>query len=199
MSDPTTERRDSQEHDRKGVARSWSISFRRGRTWSRDQLALCAITVASALGYLACLAGAFGALDPAWYLVPAVFAVVWRLAGSALSLLYWVVMFFFWYLRAPDGSLTWWALPAAICAIIAHTATSLAATIPSESTLGRGVASRWLERLAIVIGLTAVVASAGWLLRGGTGSISGIAVILALALLAGGLFALRTNAPDTRD
>lgn len=179
--------------------RSWAINIRGGRTWSRDHVVLCLITVAAGFGFLACLMMAFGPLATLWWFSPLVFLLLWRFAGSALSLLFWALMFAFWYLRAPDGGLSWWSLPAAACAIVSHAATSLAASIPPEGDLGKGVAARWTAHLAVAIGLASVVAVAAWILRGGTGAISSVAVVVALVLLGTGVFLLRTNQPDTRD
>jgi hypothetical protein len=147
--------------------------------------------------YLVALRFAAGSLDPIWWVLVVVPLLMWPVSGSSAPLILWVVLLIAWVNGTHAGSLSWWSLMAATGAAISHGATALSDSGPPTWTVPASLVRHWLRWLALGVGAAALVAALATLLTGRTEHLSPAAYGLGLAGLALGIWALRTNPPQT--
>ncbi len=126
--------------------------------WGRDRVVLFAIQIVLVLGFLGCLRAAGGSVD-GWGLGFAAVgaAAMARVPETPVPLLGWGALLVWWALTVTTR-FTWWALPAALVLLVAHTAFALAALGPRDGQLTRALVVRTIRRLLVVAGLVGLVA-----------------------------------------
>jgi hypothetical protein len=176
--------------------RTWrTVSFGRGREWSLPQLGLGLVGMLSAAAFLQSLWMAAGGFDPLWWLLAAVPVVTVAYAGSGVSLAFWGLMLFGWFVLTPSGSLSLWSVPAALALLVGHTAAALSATTPPAGGFSGRVVRRWVGPV-LLAGLSApLVAVLAGALQGDGLEASPAAYVIGLGGLALGVFLLRSEPP----
>ncbi len=115
------------------------------------------LVVVATEAYLLCLALAGGGVAGwVFLLVPALGAIVPH-ADSLIPLAVWAVLGVAWVVQAP-GPFTWWALPAAVAALLVHVTLALVAGAPTVLLWPRATLVRQARRVGVVAGVTAAVA-----------------------------------------
>jgi FtsH-binding integral membrane protein len=147
--------------------------------------------------YLVALRFAAGSLDPIWWVLVVVPLLMWPVSGSSAPLILWVVLLIAWVNGTHAGSLSWWSVLAAAGTAISHGATALSDSGPPTWTVPASLVRHWFRWLALGVGAAALVAALATLLTGRTEHLSPAAYGLGLAGLALGIWALRTNPPQT--
>jgi hypothetical protein len=153
--------------------------------------------MAGVLLYLIALRLAAGSLDPVWWVLVIVPLLTWSLTGSAAPLVLWAVLLIVWVNAAPAGRLSWWAVLAAAGVALSHGATALSDSGPPARTIPEPLVRHWLRWAALSMSAAALVAVLATLLAGRAGSLGPAAYVIGLVGLALGIWALRTNPPDT--
>jgi hypothetical protein len=100
-----------------------------------------------------------------WWLVfaPAGAATV-AYAETPAALVMWALLLVMWVGQVP-GPFSWWAVPAAGCVAVGHTALTLVAGRPSAGGLAEAVFRRTGRRLALVMGAVLAVAAVTQVVR----------------------------------
>lgn len=170
-----------------------------GPEWSTSQLGLAVAHVLGALVYLVCLHRASGGFEGIFWALAAVPLLTLSWTGSALPLAYWGLMLFGWFTLTPEGSFSWWSLPAAAGVAVGHAAAALGASVPPATQLARRELLRW----ARLTGLAAAAALPVGVLAGtlaGHGDVAGpAALVIGVLGLAAAVLLLRTEPPAERD
>ncbi len=119
-------------------------------------LAAVLVVVATEV-FLLCLVLAGGGVA-AWLflLVPALAALVPQ-TDSLVPLAVWVFLGVAWVVQAP-GPFSWWALPAAVAALVVHVTLALVAGAPTVLVWPRATLVRQARRIGVVAGVTAAAA-----------------------------------------
>lgn len=149
-----------------------------------------AVAAAMPLAFLGCAGLAGASVGPAWYLVAVAAAVVGPASpDTAGPLLVWGLLALMWVAGGPLG--VWWAVPAALAALLGHCATAYLAAAPPGLTTSVGVLLRWAVRLGVLAALTVAVAAGlvaaqAWQLPG-----SSAWTVVVLLATAAGLYAVR--------
>jgi hypothetical protein len=141
--------------------------FRLGSSqeYGPQQVVLALVIVLTPVAFLACAALAGGQLSP-WLLVAAPLLVLLvAQADSMLPLGLWAVLAAIWVIQVP-GPFSWWSVPAALCALLAHVAFALLAGAPTTVMWSGPTLLRQSRRLGVVAGATLVVAGAAELVLG---------------------------------
>jgi hypothetical protein len=168
-----------------------------GAEWSRDHILLAVVAMTGVLLYLVALRLATGSLDPVWWALTLVPLLTWSLSGSTAPLILWTVLLIVWVNGTPAGNLSWWSVLAATGAALSHGATALSDSGPPARTVPAGLVRHWVRWAALGVGSAALVAVLATLLAGRIASLGPAAYVIGLAGLALGIWALRTNPPQT--
>ncbi|WP_295699656.1 hypothetical protein [Lapillicoccus sp.] len=122
-----------------------------------QQAVLAAIVVLAPAGFLWCASLAGGQVSP-WLalLLPLAAALVVR-ADSVLTTGTWLVLGLLWLVQVPSP-FTWWSVPAAGTALLAHVAGSLLAGAPPTTVWPAATVRRYRWRIGVVLAITVGVA-----------------------------------------
>ena len=175
------------------------VRFGAGSDWSVHHLLLAGLATFGVALYLVALAGASGGMDAGWWLLLAVPLMTWSLSNSAAALALWTVLLVVWINLTPAGSFSWWSLLAAGGVTLSHAATALADSAPPWALVGRVTAREWLRWVAVGLAAATVAAGLAALLLGRTAGLSPAAYVIGLLGLTVGLWALRTNPPESAE
>jgi hypothetical protein len=176
-----------------------------GAEWSTSQLGLAVAHVLGALVYLVCLHRASGGFEGIYWVLALVPLLTLSWSGSALPLVYWGIMLFGWFTLTPEGSFSWWSLPAAAGVAVGHAAAALGASVPPETQLGRRELLRWARATGLAAAAALPVGALAGLLAGRAGGSGGLggsgpaALLVGVLGLAAGVLLLRTEPPAERD
>lgn len=167
-----------------------------GPEWSSGQLALGAVSTGGAALFLVALYFAAGGFDLIWWLLVLVPVLTLSMAGSGMSLGFWALMLYGWFLLTDSGSFTWWSLPAAAGLLVSHAATALSASMPPAGQLASAAVHRWGRLIGIAFSAAAVVCCAAAALHGRSLALGPAAYVIGLVGLAAGVWLVRTNPPS---
>jgi hypothetical protein len=187
-----------------GVAawgRRHTLRFGPGPEWSFAQLGAAAVASAGVLVHVGSLDLAVGALPGIWWFLALVPLLTARWSGSAAPLSLWTLLLLLWFWQTPEGTFSWWALPAAAGLLAGHAAPALSAGSPAAGSFGAATLRLWARRCLVALaaaGATAVAVAAltGRVTAEGPGAAG---LVLGLAGVSGGLFWLRTSPPAERE
>jgi len=170
-----------------------------GPEWSTSQLGLAVAHVLGALVYLVCLSRASGGFAGLYWVLAAVplFTLSW--SGSALPLAYWGLLLFGWFTLTPEGSFSWWSLPAAAGVAVGHAAAALGASVPPATQLAGRELLRWARMTGLAAAAALPVGALAGLLVDHRAFAGSAALVIGLAGLAAGVLLLRTEPPAERD
>ncbi|WP_076259425.1 hypothetical protein [Intrasporangium flavum] len=170
-----------------------------GPEWSASQLGLAAAHALGALAYLVCLDHASGGFDGLFWILAAVPLLTLSWTGSALPLAYWGLMLFGWFTLTPEGSFSWWSLPAAAGVAVGHAAAALGASVPPATQVAPRELLRWTRWTGVAAAAALPVGALAGVLAG-HGDVGGPAALVVGVLgLAAAVLLLRTEPPAERD
>ncbi len=170
-----------------------------GPEWSTSQLGLAVAHVLGALVYLACLHRASGGFEGIFWALALVPLLTLSWAGSALPLAYWGLMLFGWFTLTPEGSFSWWSLPAAAGVAVAHAAAALGASVPPATQIGRPELLRWARSTGLAAAAALPVGALAGLLADRDSGAGPTALVVGVLGLAAAVLILRTEPPAARD
>lgn len=134
--------------------------FRLGQSdeFGSQAIVLTLVALVAPAAFLWCGSLAGGEVSP-WLLLllPLLLLVVTRTNTILLAVL-WVLLGVIWLAQVP-APFTWWAVPAAAVALVAHVAGSLLAGAPTTATWPRPTIRRIGRRVAVVLAVTVGVAA----------------------------------------
>lgn len=175
-----------------------TLHFGAGPEWSFSQLGAAAAAMGGVLLFLASLYLAAGGFAGPWWALVLLPLVTMSWAGSAAPLVYWALLLYGWFTLTPAGSFSWWSLPAAAGCIVAHAATSAAATSPPAGSFTARAVSRWGRHTAVAFAAAVPVAALTGLLTTRSLGPAPAAYVLGLGGVAAGLWLVRTSPPAER-
>lgn len=164
--------------------------------WSRDQVVLFALQLAMVAVFLSCLRVAGGSVD-GWGLAFAVLgaAAMARWPETPVPLGGWAVLLAWWAVTVPQ-QFTWWAVPAALALLVAHTALAVSALCPRDAALTRALILRTLRRMSMVAAVVGVVALGCALVYAAEPPGDPLVVGVSLLVLAGWVWLAGTDQAD---
>ncbi|MCU1537061.1 MAG: hypothetical protein JWP82_1412 [Humibacillus sp.] len=174
-----------------------TLRFGPGPEWSFAQVGAAVAAAAGVLVYLGAFDRAVGGLPGIWWFLVLVPLVTARWSGSAGPLALWVLLLVLWFWQAPEGTFTWWSLPAAAGVITGHAAPALSAGSPAAASFPAATLRRWVRHGLVALaaaGATAVTVAALLGRVGGVGA-GAVALVVGLFGLAAALVWLRTSPP----
>ena len=160
--------------------------------WGRQVAVARAVVLLAPAAFLGLDLLAGGRLPRSWLLLAVLGIACARRPDSTVPLAAWGLLGAVWALTVE--SFSWFAVPAALVVLAAHSASAFVAGAPADAAVDRALGLLWLRRLALVAFATALVAAAGALLS--TRSIPGSAVLTAVALGAVGAWLLVLGRSD---
>ena len=151
-----------------------------------QQAVLASVVVLAPAGFLWCASLAGGEVSPWLALFLPLAGALVVVADSALATGVWLVLGVLWVALVP-APFTWWSVPAAGAALLAHVAGTGLAGVPLTTVWPAATIRRYRWRIGVVLAITtavAVVASVTLSLHvSGGASLFGVALLLVAAWL----------------
>ncbi|HET7801197.1 MAG TPA: hypothetical protein VFL38_12300 [Humibacillus xanthopallidus] len=176
-----------------------TLRFGTGPEWSFAQLGMTAVATGGVVVYLGALHRAVGGFDGVWWLLALVPLVLMPWPGSAAPLALWAVLLTGWFVLTPEGTFSWWALPAAAGAVAAHAAHALSATSPPAGSFTRATVRRWVRHCVVALSAACAVVVAVASLSSRDLTIGAVGLVVGLLGVAAGLAWVRTSPPSSAD
>jgi hypothetical protein len=173
-----------------------TLRFGSGPEWSFSQLGATAVATAGVVVYLGALHLAVGGFDGVWWLLALAPVVMMPWSGSAAPLALWGVLLIGWFVLTPEGTFSWWALPAAAGVIAGHAAHALSAASPPAGSFSRETVQRWVRHSLTALAAAGAVAVAVAALSNRNLTLGAVGLVIGLLGLAAGLWWLRTSPPS---
>lgn len=176
-----------------------TLHFGTGPEWSLSQLGATAAAMGGVLVFLASLNLAAGGFAGPWWALVLLPLVTMGWAGSAAPLVFWGLLLYGWFSLTPDGSFSWWSLPAAAGCIVGHAATAAAASSPPAGSFTARTLRRWVSPTTVTFAAAVPVAVlAGLLATRSLGPVAA-AYVVGLGGVAAGVWLVRTSPPSERE
>ncbi|TQM58565.1 hypothetical protein [Humibacillus xanthopallidus] len=176
-----------------------TLRFGAGPEWSFAQLGVTGVATAGVVVYLGALHLAVGGFDGVWWLLALVPVALMPWSGSAAPLALWAVLLIGWFVLTPEGTYSWWALPAAAGAVAAHAAHALSASSPPAGSFTRATVQRWIRHCLVALCAAGAVVVAVAALSSRDLTIGALGLVVGLAGVAAGLAWVRTSPPSSTD
>lgn len=176
-----------------------TLRFGAGPEWSFAQLGVTAVATAGVVVYLGALHLAVGGFDGVWWLLALAPLVLMPWPGSAAPLALWAVLLIGWFVLTPEGTFSWWALPAAAGAVAAHAAHALSATSPPAGSFTTATVRRWVRHCLVALSASGAVVVAVAALSSRELTVGALGLVVGLAGMAAGLAWVRTSPPSSAD
>ncbi|MEO7448775.1 MAG: hypothetical protein ABI336_10925, partial [Humibacillus sp.] len=140
--------------------RHGTLRFGPGPEWSFAQLGAAGLASAGVLVYLGALDRALDGLPGIWWFLALVPLLAARWSGSAAPLSLWALLVLMWFWQTPEGTFSWWALPAAAGLLAGHAAPALSAGSPAAGSFGSQTLRLWAHHCVVAIAAAGVTALA---------------------------------------
>jgi hypothetical protein len=176
-----------------------TLRFGAGPEWSFAQLGVTGVATAGVVAYLGALHLAVGGFDGVWWLLALVPVVLMPWSGSAAPLALWAVLLVGWFVLTPEGTYSWWAVPAAAGAVAAHAAHALSASSPPAGSFTRATVRRWVRHCLVALCAAGAVVVAVAALSSRDLTIGAVGLVVGLAGVVAGLAWVRTSPPASAD
>jgi len=160
---------------------------------------MTAVATAGVVVYLGALHLAVGGFDGVWWLLALVPVVVMPWPGTAAPLALWAVLLTGWFVLTPEGTYSWWAVPAAAGAVAAHAAHALSATAPRAGSFTRATVLRWVRHCLVALSAAGAVVLAVAALSSRDLTVGALGLVVGLLGVAAGLVWVRTSPPSSAD
>lgn len=156
------------------------------RTLSQEQVFLRALIVLSLLGFAGVLLIAGESSAYALIVLSALACLCVLNPHTVLPAAVMIYAMAVWWAGVPEP-FNPWAMPAALCLLLLHTACALTAAAPAQAQISRAILGRYAVRLGVVAGATVAFslvawAQQAWGYRGGLVAVVSGLLALALAL-----------------